>query len=73
MNSNEKWQGKPAGRYGKPSEKRDVKSILKGTRGAAKSTTENENRNYNRTEYNHDQSNNSGNSFTGEKRKFELK
>jgi 23S rRNA pseudouridine2605 synthase len=73
MNSNEKWQGKPAGRDGKPSEKRDVKSILKGTRGAAKSTTENENRNYNRTDYNHDQPANTGNSFTGEKRKFELK
>lgn len=70
MNSNEKWQGKPAGRDGKPSEKRDVKSILKGTRGAAKSTTENENRNFNRTDYNQEQS---GNSFSGEKRKFELK
>jgi len=37
MNSNEKWQGKPASRDGKPYEKRDVKSILKGTRGASKS------------------------------------
>jgi len=42
--NNEKWQGssKPksnagAGRDGKPFEKRDVKSILKGSRGAAKS------------------------------------
>ncbi|MDD4970232.1 MAG: pseudouridine synthase [Paludibacter sp.] len=41
--NNEKWQGssKPksnagAGRDGKPFEKRDVKSILKGTRGGAK-------------------------------------
>ncbi len=41
--NNEKWQGnsKPksnsgAGRDGKPSEKRDVKSLLKGSRGAAK-------------------------------------
>ena len=41
--NNEKWQGnsshKPnsgAGRDGKPFEKRDVKSILKGSRGAAK-------------------------------------
>lgn len=42
MTSNEKWQGgsdkrsSGAGRDGKPFEKRDVKSILKGTRGAAK-------------------------------------
>ena len=39
MTSNEKWHGKStsgAGRDGKPYEKRDVKSILKGTRGAAK-------------------------------------
>jgi len=39
--NNEKWHGssKPnsgAGRDGKPNEKRDVKSILKGSRGAAK-------------------------------------
>jgi 23S rRNA pseudouridine2605 synthase len=40
--NNEKWQGKPASasRDGKPFEKRDVKSILKGTRGAAKFTTD---------------------------------
>ena len=44
--NNEKWQGnskgKPnsgAGRDGKPFEKRDVKSILKGSRGAAKFAT----------------------------------
>src|SRR5665647_1914502 len=41
--NNEKWQGSSkgkstagAGRDGKPFEKRDVKSILKGSRGAAK-------------------------------------
>ena len=44
MTNNENWQGssrKPstgAGRDGKPYEKRDVKSILKGSRGAAKYT-----------------------------------
>jgi len=42
MTNNENWQGNPrrsgtgASRDGKPYEKRDVKSILKGTRGAAK-------------------------------------
>ncbi|MEA4982210.1 MAG: pseudouridine synthase [Paludibacter sp.] len=42
MTNNENWQGSPrkqgagAGRDGKPYEKRDVKSILKGSRGAAK-------------------------------------
>ncbi|MDD4199530.1 MAG: pseudouridine synthase [Paludibacter sp.] len=42
MTNNENWQGNPkrsgsgAGRDGKPYEKRDVKSILKGSRGAAK-------------------------------------
>ena len=43
MTSNEKWHGNSrntsnsgAGRDGKPFEKRDVKSILKGSRGAAK-------------------------------------
>jgi 23S rRNA pseudouridine2605 synthase len=42
MTNNENWQERPkregsgAGRDGKPFEKRDVKSILKGTRGAAK-------------------------------------
>ncbi|MEA4974505.1 MAG: pseudouridine synthase [Paludibacter sp.] len=44
MTNNENWQGSPrrsgagAGRDGKPYEKRDVKSILKGTRGGAKYT-----------------------------------
>lgn len=40
--NNEKWHGNAnsgAGRDGKPFEKRDVKSILKGSRGAAKFTT----------------------------------
>ncbi len=42
MTNNENWQERPkrvgsgAGRDGKPFEKRDVRSILKGTRGAAK-------------------------------------
>ena len=42
MTNNDNWQGNPrrsgagAGRDGKPYEKRDVKSILKGSRGAAK-------------------------------------
>ncbi|MDO9152921.1 MAG: pseudouridine synthase [Paludibacter sp.] len=43
MTSNEKWHGKSfsgAGRDGKPHEKRDVKSILKGSRGAAKFSSE---------------------------------
>ncbi len=43
MISNEKWHGKSssgASRDGKPYEKRDVKSILKGTRGAAKFSNE---------------------------------
>ena len=45
--NNEKWQGNSrsksntgAGRDGKPFEKRDVKSILKGSRGAAKYNTD---------------------------------
>jgi len=47
MNSNEKWHGNSksssnsgAGRDGKPFEKRDVKSILKGSRGAAKTSND---------------------------------
>ena len=47
MTSNEKWHGNSktnsnsgAGRDGKPYEKRDVKSILKGSRGAAKFSNE---------------------------------
>ncbi len=47
MTSNEKWHGNSrnnsssgAGRDGKPFEKRDVKSILKGSRGAAKFSSE---------------------------------
>ena len=47
MTSNEKWHGNSrsgsnsgASRDGKPFEKRDVKSILKGSRGAAKFSTE---------------------------------
>ena len=36
MTNNEKWQGKSnynAGRDGKPNEKRDVKSLLRGSKG----------------------------------------
>ena len=47
MTANEKWNGNSrnssnsgAGRDGKPYEKRDVKSILKGSRGAAKFSNE---------------------------------
>jgi 23S rRNA pseudouridine2605 synthase len=43
MTNNEKWQGKSnsnAGRDGKPYEKRDVKSILKGSKGAPKYNNE---------------------------------
>ena len=54
--NNEKWQGnskgKPnsgAGRDGKPFEKRDVKSILKGSRGAAKFGSDRPARDDNRT------------------------
>jgi len=80
MNSNEKWQGKPAGRDGKPFEKRDVKSILKGSRGAAKFTGDSDNRNYNRSETpNRDENRkpyenrNTGNDSGTEKRKIELR
>lgn len=73
MNSNEKWQGKPASRDGKPFEKRDVKSILKGTRGAAKFSSESDNRNYNREETKKPYENRDSRPETGgEKRKFEL-
>lgn len=54
--NNEKWQGNSkgnsnsgAGRDGKPFEKRDVKSILKGSRGAAKFSSDKPNRDDNRT------------------------
>lgn len=77
--NNEKWQGNPnkktnssAGRDGKIFEKRDVKSILKGTRGAAK---------FGQPQRNNDESH-SGytaenkpleNRVNSEKRSFELK
>ena len=70
MNSNEKWQGKPASRDGKSFEKRDVKSILKGSRGASRSNTDNESRNYNRTDF---KNRNESADSTGQKKKFELK
>ena len=54
--NNEKWQGNSghksnsgAGRDGKPFEKRDVKSILKGSRGAAKFGSDKPARDDNRT------------------------
>ena len=54
--NNEKWQGNSkgnsnsgAGRDGRPFEKRDVKSILKGSRGAAKSGSDRPARDDNRT------------------------
>jgi 23S rRNA pseudouridine2605 synthase len=54
--NNEKWQGSSkgkstagAGRDGKPFEKRDVKSILKGSRGAAKFGSDKPAREENRT------------------------
>ncbi|HET7734257.1 MAG TPA: S4 domain-containing protein, partial [Paludibacter sp.] len=53
--NNEKWQGNSghksnsgAGRDGKPFEKRDVKSILKGSRGAAKFSSDKPTRDDNR-------------------------
>lgn len=73
MNSNEKWQGKPASRDGKPNEKRDVRSILRGSKGPSKYGNENENRNYNRTDYNNRNENRDGNNAGGEKRKIELR
>ena len=79
MNSNEKWQGKPASRDGKPYEKRDVKSILKGSRGAAKFSGESDNRNYNRSDSGNSnetrkpyENRDSRTETGGEKRKFEL-
>jgi len=80
MNSNEKWQGKPAGRDGKPFEKRDVKSILKGSRGAAKFSGESDKRNYNRIDSGNSnetrkpyENRDSRNEGGGEKRKIELR
>ena len=59
--NNEKWQGNSghksnsgAGRDGKPFEKRDVKSILKGSRGAAKFSSDRPARDDNRTSGNSD-------------------
>lgn len=71
MNSNEKWQGKPAGRDGKPFEKRDVKSILKGSRGGARNS-DNE-PNFNRSDNNQSDNRASKPEFGGEKRKIELR
>ena len=71
MNSNEKWQGKPAGRDGKPFEKREMKSILRGSKTPSKFGGENENRNYNRTDNNNRFESRDGNSTGGEKRRFE--
>jgi len=80
MNSNEKWQGKPAGRDGKPFEKRDVKSILKGSRGAAKFSGDSDNRNYNRSDSGNSdetkrpyENRDSRNEAGGEKRKIILR
>jgi len=79
--NNEKWQGnskgKPnsgAGRDGKPFEKRDVKSILKGSRGAAKFSTAKPERDNKRPNDRPDFRNNDNNrpSF-GEKKSFQLK
>ena len=79
--NNEKWQGgskgkpnSPAGRDGKPFEKRDVKSILKGSRGAAKFGTVKPDREESRTSDRSDFKSNEGSRPAfGEKRKFELK
>lgn len=72
MNSNEKWQNKSAGRDGKPYEKRDVKSILKGSKGNTR-TSDND-QNYNRIDYNNQSDRRSTNTeYTGEKRKIELR
>lgn len=86
--NNEKWQGnskgKPntgAGRDGKPFEKRDVKSILKGSRGAAKFGTAKPDREASRPNdkpaygdrkpWENREENRPA--FGGEKKKFELK
>ncbi len=79
--NNEKWQGnsKPrsnsgAGRDGKPFEKRDVKSILKGARGATKFSTGKRDYSDHRTpEKNNSQSNTENRPATSEKRSFQLK
>lgn len=91
--NNEKWQGnsKPksntgAGRDGKPFEKRDVKSILKGSRGAAKFSTGkpsgDENRSSGRPDYKRnndsrpaygDRKPSENRPASGEKRSFQLK
>ncbi len=75
--NNEKWHGsqKPAaGRDGKPFEKRDVKSILKGSRGAAKFGNDKPGREDNRSKQGDDfKRNDSSKASTGEKRSFQLK
>lgn len=79
MNSNEKWQGKPAGRDGKPFEKRDVKSILKGGSRTSGKPGDSEYKSYNKPDFkNRDErpysDNREGrNEFGGEKRKIELR
>lgn len=75
--NNEKWHGssKPgAGRDGKPFEKRDVKSILKGSRGVAKFGTGKPERKDNRSSDRDDfKQNDSVKPAFGEKRSFRLK
>jgi 23S rRNA pseudouridine2605 synthase len=90
MTKDENWQGSPrksgagASRDGKPYEKRDVKSILKGSRGAAKfspgQTRDNEqpsfkpnfeNRDENRSSYEKRNYENRGSSYQKEGRPFE--
>ena len=75
--NNEKWHGnsKPgAGRDGKPFEKRDVKSILKGSRGAAKFGTDKPVRDEYRSKEKDDFKRNDANKpAQGEKRSFQLK
>ncbi|MEI6752558.1 MAG: pseudouridine synthase [Paludibacter sp.] len=75
--NNEKWHGsqKPAaGRDGKPFEKRDVKSILKGSRGAAKFGNDKPGREDNRSKQGDDfKRNDSNKAATSEKRSFQLK
>ena len=75
--NNEKWHGnsKPgAGRDGKPFEKRDVKSILKGSRGAAKFGTDKSVRDDYRSKEKDDFKKNDANKpAQGEKRSFQLK
>ena len=79
--NNEKWQGnskgKPssgAGRDGKPFEKRDVKQILKGSRGAAKFSTAKPERDNKRPNDRPDSRNNDNTRPAfGEKKSFQLK